>query len=316
MRDSNCRGKKQKINASQMLLSKRPTTKMMTTTVMIPYIYLVCLISSLDLIAQCQCSQSANHSQTSENPNYDVQEQSRKLSNDDVESVTTYTNLLSDTHPAAIIGDHIMKEFQYYNEPIEITTPRYDPPPSIDVPSNHQPAHQIDLHQSYFPQLETVPYIANVPSIPSIQSDAYIAPPPIAPAGQNHLVKVTREPFWAPEVYKLENQYIETFRSIKTSVMGMYYRMQNFISYIMSLFTLENSPIVEGRKKKGPGKLKIKKKFKKFIIPLLIAYKLKFFALIPILIGGLVLLVGSTGMAGFFFALFAAVISLKGGSGH
>lgn len=79
----------------------------------------------------------------------------------------------------------------------------------------------------------------------------------------------------------------------------------------------EESPLVEGRGKKGKkGKFKIKKKFKKFLIPLLIAYKLKFFALIPILIGGLVLLVGSTGMAGFFFALFAAVISLKGGSSH
>lgn len=74
----------------------------------------------------------------------------------------------------------------------------------------------------------------------------------------------------------------------------------------------EHSPLVEGRGKKVK-KFKIKKKFKKFLIPLLIAYKLKFFALIPILIGGLVLLVGSTGMAGFFFALFAAVISLKGG---
>lgn len=75
---------------------------------------------------------------------------------------------------------------------------------------------------------------------------------------------------------------------------------------IFSVFS-DNSLVFEGRKKK----FKIKKKFKKFLLPLLIAYKLKFFALIPILIGGLVLLVGSTGMAGFFFALFTAVISLK-----
>lgn len=73
--------------------------------------------------------------------------------------------------------------------------------------------------------------------------------------------------------------------------------------------------MIESRKLKKK-KHKIKKKFKKFMLPLLIAYKLKFFALIPILIGGLVLLVGSTGMAGFFFALFAAVISLKGSHGH
>lgn len=59
-------------------------------------------------------------------------------------------------------------------------------------------------------------------------------------------------------------------------------------------------------------KVKVKKKFKKFLLPLLIAYKLKFLALVPLLVGGLVLLTGATGMAGFFFALFTAVISFKG----
>lgn len=47
------------------------------------------------------------------------------------------------------------------------------------------------------------------------------------------------------------------------------------------------------------------------MLPLLIAYKLKFFTLVPVIISGLILLAGSTGAAGFFFALFAAVISLK-----
>lgn len=60
------------------------------------------------------------------------------------------------------------------------------------------------------------------------------------------------------------------------------------------------------------GNLRFKRKYKRFLLPLLIAYKLKFFTLIPVMIGGLVMLVGATGMAGFFFALFAAVISLKG----
>ncbi|CAH0555716.1 unnamed protein product [Brassicogethes aeneus] len=56
------------------------------------------------------------------------------------------------------------------------------------------------------------------------------------------------------------------------------------------------------------GKYKVKKKFKKILLPLLLAYKLKFFTLIPVLIGGLVLLTGATGLAGFFFALFAATM--------
>ncbi|KAH8360061.1 hypothetical protein KR093_010421 [Drosophila rubida] len=60
---------------------------------------------------------------------------------------------------------------------------------------------------------------------------------------------------------------------------------------------------------------KLKKKIQKLLLPLLIAYKLKFLTLIPVLIGGLTLLVGTTGLAGFFFALFTAVMSLKTSTG-
>uniref|UniRef100_A0A1A9ZSY0 Uncharacterized protein n=1 Tax=Glossina pallidipes TaxID=7398 RepID=A0A1A9ZSY0_GLOPL len=60
---------------------------------------------------------------------------------------------------------------------------------------------------------------------------------------------------------------------------------------------------------------KVKKKYRKFLFPLLLAYKLKFFTLIPVLISGLILLVASTGLAGFFFALFTAVMSLKSAAG-
>ncbi|XP_050460840.1 uncharacterized protein LOC126856414 isoform X1 [Cataglyphis hispanica] len=47
------------------------------------------------------------------------------------------------------------------------------------------------------------------------------------------------------------------------------------------------------------------------MLPLLLAYKLKFISLIPTIIGGLFLLKGTTLLAGFFFALFAAVLGLK-----
>nr|XP_008198433.1 PREDICTED: uncharacterized protein LOC103314358 [Tribolium castaneum] len=70
------------------------------------------------------------------------------------------------------------------------------------------------------------------------------------------------------------------------------------------------------RKRETRGKFKVKKKIKRFLLPLLLAYKLKFFTLIPVLIGGLILLTGATGLAGFFFALFAAVMGLKTGGGH
>ena len=41
------------------------------------------------------------------------------------------------------------------------------------------------------------------------------------------------------------------------------------------------------------------------MVPLLLAYKLKFFTLIPVLTFGLILLVKSAGLVGFFFAMFA-----------
>uniref|UniRef100_A0A182QC97 Uncharacterized protein n=1 Tax=Anopheles farauti TaxID=69004 RepID=A0A182QC97_9DIPT len=71
--------------------------------------------------------------------------------------------------------------------------------------------------------------------------------------------------------------------------------------------TSETTKEEEGRKKK----FHLKKKYKKFLIPLLLAYKIKFLALVPAIIGGLILLVKSAGLAGFFFALFTAVVSLK-----
>ncbi|XP_063988824.1 uncharacterized protein LOC135168501 [Diachasmimorpha longicaudata] len=59
------------------------------------------------------------------------------------------------------------------------------------------------------------------------------------------------------------------------------------------------------------GRPKKHKKMKRALIALLLAYKLKFAALVPAIIGGLIMLVMTTGLAGFFFALFAAVLGLK-----
>ncbi|KAL0105068.1 hypothetical protein PUN28_016600 [Cardiocondyla obscurior] len=54
-----------------------------------------------------------------------------------------------------------------------------------------------------------------------------------------------------------------------------------------------------------------KRKAGRTLLALLMAYKLKFVALIPTIFGGLLLLKGTTLLAGFFFALFAAVLGLK-----
>uniref|UniRef100_A0A2H1V298 SFRICE_001829 n=1 Tax=Spodoptera frugiperda TaxID=7108 RepID=A0A2H1V298_SPOFR len=70
----------------------------------------------------------------------------------------------------------------------------------------------------------------------------------------------------------------------------------------------------EGEERHKNKRKKIKpKKLKKYMLPLLLAYKMKYFALVPVMIAGLILLIGATGLAGFFFALFAAVMGLQKG---
>ncbi|KAJ8709505.1 hypothetical protein PYW08_009509 [Mythimna loreyi] len=82
-------------------------------------------------------------------------------------------------------------------------------------------------------------------------------------------------------------------------------------------FEEEDIGSIKGQGERGGNKLKKKKikpkKLKKYMLPLLLAYKMKYFALVPVMIAGLILLIGATGLAGFFFALFAAVMGLQKG---
>ena len=61
----------------------------------------------------------------------------------------------------------------------------------------------------------------------------------IAPIHPGQIVKVleTHRPIWVPEMQKLESQYLETYRTIKSSVLTFYYKMQYIVNYFMSLFT-------------------------------------------------------------------------------
>ncbi|XP_047512519.1 uncharacterized protein LOC125054583 [Pieris napi] len=68
----------------------------------------------------------------------------------------------------------------------------------------------------------------------------------------------------------------------------------------------------KNKRKKKKNALK-NKRYSKYMLPLLLAYKMKYVAIVPVMIGGLVLLAGATGLAGFFFALFAATMALQKG---
>lgn len=145
-----------------------------------------------------------------------------------------------------------------------IEPPNYGPPlppllPSIKIPSNFK-IDEADLTQYYSQQFEPMPDSMYLPNDPLLGNEPIHAVPvsvpvpvtthemlPIIPAtsishkplhtGPGHILKITHRPIWAPEVAKLESQYLETYRSIKSSVLNFYNKMHYFVNYFMSLFT-------------------------------------------------------------------------------
>lgn len=192
----------------------------------IAYVHVVCIIAVFELFTQCQCSLSAN-SQTDDKTTSSTIIQSRMLP-ENIESVSIATKLISKPNDLVIDDNRkvVYEDFQYLNDPLKISTPKYVTIPSdITTYETHQTNQQLDLNHSYLSQLERTPHISN---------DNYAVQPQNIPS--HHIVKVTTEPIWPPELVKLENQYIVTFRSIRSSVMSFYHRMQIFFNYVMGLF--------------------------------------------------------------------------------
>lgn len=136
--------------------------------------------------------------------------------------------------------------------------PKYGPPlpplpPSIEIPSNYKIDESDLTHSYYAQQFEPMSYVpsdtfmGNMPmhTIPSsaahemlpLSPTASISQIPPIHSGPSHIVRVTHRPVWAPEMQKLESQYLETYRNIKSSVLSFYYKMQYIVNYFMSLFT-------------------------------------------------------------------------------
>lgn len=135
-------------------------------------------------------------------------------------------------------------------EPTKYGPPLPPLPASIEIPNNYK-IDESDLTHSYYSQLEPTSYdpsdtfIRNRPvhAIPSSLYDQQ----PISPGTSisevssihsvpGRIVKVTHHPIWAPDVQRLESQYFETYRAIKSSVLSFYYKMQYILNYVMGLF--------------------------------------------------------------------------------
>lgn len=131
-------------------------------------------------------------------------------------------------------------------DPPEYEQPKYGPPlpplpPSIRIPSNYK-IDESDLAHSYYTQFEPMPHMPDGPIFRTQPVHPILAPVhddhPISHIGPNHLVKVIHPPIWEPEIHHLEHQYLETYRTIKSSVLSFYYKMQYVVYYLMNLFNL------------------------------------------------------------------------------
>lgn len=93
--------------------------------------------------------------------------ESRKLT-DDTESITSHTNSISESN-SYVHNEANPSGYQYYKNSaasIQKHEPSIPPVPSSTYPSNHKPVHELDIDQSYFPQVEEMPFISNVPVLP------------------------------------------------------------------------------------------------------------------------------------------------------
>lgn len=182
--------------------------------------------------------------------------ESRKLSDDVIDGITIDGNSLYTNRPAA--SDLLMNEqitnhdFQYYNEPT--TTNGYEPSYSKH---HHSPVHhQVTTVHMANPMNKTY-FTAPLLTTPYVSANSFV------PSGNRlRIVQITKSPQWqsAPsssamsslslqpqssspsyelsQLPYLENQYIASFRDIKSSVMNMIYKVQDFMSYVMSFFTM------------------------------------------------------------------------------
>lgn len=157
-----------------------------------------------------------------------------------------------DTRP----HESIIYEAQKSYQASSYDTSKFIPPhpPTGEMPTNYK-LDESDMTPLYYAQqfepMAYIPsdaYIANrqvqiIPSIahemvpiPSVPTISQVEPVHSGPG--HHVMKVTHSrPVWAPEVQKLENQYLETYRTIKSSVLNFYNKMQYILNYFMSLFT-------------------------------------------------------------------------------
>lgn len=185
----------------------------MTTN--IRYLYIVILVISFKCINYCQCSTSAKTQENNSrlnNAEHNIG-QARLISG--IDTITPVSNLLDDAPKLVYKGAPPTKtEYQYFHSPVLVTTPKYD------------------IKSSGYYQKPIINH-SFLPPTPHAPIKHLVVPRPTA----THIVRVTESaPVWRNDLMRMENQYLDTFRSIQTSVMGFIYRVQDFVSYVVGFF--------------------------------------------------------------------------------
>lgn len=215
---------------------------MVTKSKYIPFLYV--LIGFQLICHECECTNSSAHSSLETIASIEAAPstttmasindtdavgslpmEARRLPDESIESITSYSNLL-DVSTELLTNEHITPPTAYggnYHQ--------------------HSPVHHIvALH---------IPKPLTTPSFQMPYASTQI------PSGNRvRLVQTNTAPVWSPttalssferqpmaslpshELISLENQYMDSFRNIKSSVMNMIYKVQDFMSYVMSLFTM------------------------------------------------------------------------------
>lgn len=185
------------------------------------YLYIVILVISFECINYCQCSTSAKTQENNTRSDTQYYVGTARLIGG-IESITPVSNAIGEP-PKPVYKDPLTTKpnYQYFNNPLMITTPKYDTK-SVAYYSKMEPEN----HRLY----SQTPHVTN---------NNYMVPRP-SPTPM-HIVRVTQaEPVvWQNDLMKMDNQYFDTFRSIKTSVLGFITKMQHFDNYVVEFFAEE-----------------------------------------------------------------------------
>lgn len=239
------------------------------------YIYFIYFLLGIQLLScECECTNSSTNSTESIAPILSAEpeivqletvsvatttvatpsslKEARKLSDDAIESITSDSNSLN-VGPSELLTDEQITnhDFRYFNEPT--TTNGYQPASFTNHRQHHTPVRVVAVHMAkpmnkthFSAPLLTTPYSAStnnyVPSGNRLRIVHITNSPPWTSSPSSALSSLSPQPQASSHELThlpyLENQYIASFRNIKSSVMNIIYKVQDFMSYVMSLFTM------------------------------------------------------------------------------